>query len=44
MHNDDRPFSRPFGYSAPEQEITIREDAPEALREARSSCWPAISD
>lgn len=34
MHNDDRPFSRRFGYVAAEQEITIREDAPESLRAA----------
>src|SRR5207248_5699587 len=34
MNRDVRPFSRRFGYSAPAQEITVREDAPEALRQA----------
>lgn len=34
MEQDDRPFSRRFGYRGPEQEITIREDAPETLRQA----------
>ena len=34
MKQDDRPFSRRFGYRGPEQEITIREDAPEMLRQA----------
>jgi AbiJ N-terminal domain 4 len=34
LQQDDRPFSRRFGYRGPEQEITIREDAPETLRQA----------
>jgi hypothetical protein len=34
MHGDDRSFSHRFGYNAPEQEITVREDAPDSLRAA----------
>ena len=34
MNRDDRPFSRRFGYTAPAQEITVREDAPDDLRAA----------
>lgn len=34
MNKDNRPFSRRFGYTAPAQEITVREDAPDDLRGA----------
>jgi hypothetical protein len=34
LERDDRPFSRRFGYRGPEAEITIREDAPDTLRQA----------
>jgi hypothetical protein len=34
MSDDPRSFSRRFGYHAPGKEITIREDAPEELRDA----------
>jgi hypothetical protein len=34
MTRDERPFSRRFGYRAPESEITVREDAPPDLRAA----------
>jgi hypothetical protein len=34
LSQDNRPFSRRFGYRGPEQEITVREDAPETFRQA----------
>jgi hypothetical protein len=34
LKQDNRPFSRRFGYRGPEAEITVREDAPETLRQA----------
>lgn len=34
MNRGDQPFSHRHGYTAPEQEITIREDAPDDLRGA----------
>ena len=32
MTNPESPFSERFGYSAPDAEITVREDAPEVVR------------
>ncbi|MGO4571039.1 AbiJ-NTD4 domain-containing protein [Microvirga sp. 2TAF3] len=34
MRDETLPFSRRFGYRSPDAEITVREDAPDELREA----------